>query len=165
MNEKKLILDTIQNIDDTTSEDKKITKEEVLNMFADGFDCSQIVLSNVSDKLGISKEYALKIAASFGGGMWHGETCGCVVGALIALGLKYGTVIPKDTEGKNNLLQKKAEFEAKFCAKCNSCICREILGYDLSVPEQMQKIQEKNLLQTKCPEVVCRACEILEEMI
>ena len=144
---------------------EKITKEKVLNMFADGYDCSQIVLSNVSDKLGITKESALKAAAAFGGGMWRGETCGCVVGALIALGLKYGTIVPKDNEGKNNLLQKKAEFEQKFCDKCNSCICREILGYDLSVPEEMKTIQEKKLLETKCPEIVCSACEILEKML
>ncbi|MBR4110434.1 MAG: C_GCAxxG_C_C family protein [Clostridia bacterium] len=145
--------------------DKKLTKEVVVNMFADGYDCSQVVLSNVCDKLGITKEQALKTAAAFGGGMWHGETCGCVVGALIALGLKYGTVIPKDADGKNNLLQKKAEFEKEFCDKFNSCICREILGHDLSVPEEMQMIQEKKLLQTKCPEVVCIACEILEKML
>lgn len=146
-------------------EDKKVTKEMVLNMFADGYDCSQIVLSNVSDKLGITKETALKAAAAFGGGMWHGETCGCVVGALIALGLKYGTYLPKDAEGKNKLLEKKVEFEQKFCDECNSCICREILGYDLSVPEEMKIIQEKKLLETKCPEVVCSACEILEKML
>ena len=29
-----------------------------------------------------------------------------LVTTLIALGFKYGTVVPKDTEGKNNLLQK-----------------------------------------------------------
>jgi len=144
---------------------EKITKEMVLNMFADGYDCSQIVLSNVSDKLEISKDEALKIASAFGGGMWHGETCGCVVGALMALGLKYGTYTPKDVNGKNRLLKLKSEFEQKFCDKCNSCICREILGYDLSVPEEMKIIQEKKLLETKCPEVVCSACEILEKML
>jgi len=72
------------------------TEQEVLTMFGEGFDCSQIVLSNVCDKLGITKEEALKIAACFGGGMWHGETCGCVVGALIALGIKNATVKPND---------------------------------------------------------------------
>ena len=32
------------------------TEQEVLTMFGEGFDCSQIVLSNVCDKLGITKE-------------------------------------------------------------------------------------------------------------
>lgn len=140
-------------------------EEDVLKMFGEGFDCSQIVLSQVSEKLGITREEALKIAACFGGGMWHGETCGCVVGALIALGMKYATTEANDQEKKDKLLELKAQFEEKFCKKNGSCICREILGYDLSVPEEMAKIQEENLLGTKCPKVVLSACEILDEMI
>ena len=97
--------------------------------------------------------------------MWHGETCGCVVGALIALGIKNATVKPNDKEQKDKLLALKAKFEEEFCKKNNSCICKEILGYDLSKPEEMQKIQEENLLTTKCPKVVLSACEILEKML
>lgn len=144
---------------------EKMSPETALTMFGQGFDCSQVVLSSASDKLGISSEEALKAAAAFGGGMWHGETCGCVTGALIAIGLKYGTAVPGDAETKNNMLEKKAEFEEKFCAAHKSCLCREILGYNLSVPEEMAKIQEKKLLETLCPEVVCTACEILEKML
>lgn len=144
---------------------EKLKKEEVLNLFGQGFDCSQVVLSYVSEKLGITREEALKIGANFGGGMWHGETCGCVIGALIALGIKYGTAIPSDKEGKDRVLQKKAEFEKMFSEKFCSCICKEILGYNLSIPEEMAKIQEEKLLETKCPEVVSEACDILERML
>lgn len=140
-------------------------EREVLKMFGEGFDCSQIVLANVSDKLGITREEALKIAACFGGGMWHGETCGCVIGALIALGMKYATVKENDHEKKDELLKMKAEFEEKFCKENNSCICKEILEYNLSIPEEMNKIQEKKLLETKCPKVVLSACDILEKMM
>ena len=143
----------------------KLTNEIVLDMFSKGFDCSQVVLANVSEKIGISKDEALKIAANFGGGMWHGETCGCVVGALIALGIKYGTTIPNDKEGKDKMLQKKSEFETMFSKKFKSCICKEILNYNLSVPEEMAVIQEKKLLETKCPELVCEACYILEGLL
>ena len=97
--------------------------------------------------------------------MWHGETCGCVVGALIALGIKYGTVIPNDKEHKDQLLQEKAKFESEFCKKNGSCICKEILGYDLSKSDEMAKIMEEKLLETKCPKVVLEACRILDEMM
>ena len=140
-------------------------KEEVLKKFGEGFDCSQIVLASVCDKLGITEEEALKVAACFGGGMWHGETCGCVSGALMALGIKYASTKPNDHEHKEELLKLKAEFEKKFCEKHNSCICKEILGYNLAIPSEMEKIQEEKLLETKCPEVVLDACEILKEMI
>lgn len=141
------------------------TEQEVLKKFGEGFDCSQVVLSNVYDKLGITEEEALKIGACFGGGMWHGETCGCVMGALTAIGLKYATTKPNDQEAKEKLLKIKAEFEEEFCKKNGSCICKEILGYDLSKPEEMKKIQEEKLLETKCPKVVLSTCEILEKMI
>lgn len=141
------------------------TEQEVLEKFGEGFDCSQVVLRNVHEKLGITEEEALKIGACFGGGMWHGETCGCVVGALAAIGIKYATTKPNDQEAKDKLLKIKAEFEEEFCKKNGSYICKEILGYNLSVPEEMEKIQEEKLLETKCPKVVLSACEILEKMI
>ncbi|MGN1098892.1 MAG: C-GCAxxG-C-C family protein [Christensenellales bacterium] len=144
---------------------EKMSPETALKMFGQGFDCSQVVLSSVSDKLGISRETALKAAAAFGGGMWHGETCGCVVGALMAIGLKYGTSVPGDAETKNDMLKKKAEFEEKFCAAHKSYLCREILGYNLAVPEEMAQIQEKKLLETVCPGLVCKTCEILENIL
>ena len=144
---------------------KELTKEEILKKFGEGYDCSQIVLEHFSDKLGLDREDALKTAACFGGGMWHGETCGCVVGALMALGIKYASTKPNDKEGKDKLLKLKAEFEEEFCKTNGSCICKEILGYDLSKEDEMAKIMEEKLLETKCPEVVINTCEILEKMI
>jgi C_GCAxxG_C_C family probable redox protein len=144
---------------------EKLTDKEILSKFGSGFDCSQVVLEHFSEKLNITKDEALKIAACFGGGMWHGETCGCVVGSLIALGIKYGTTKPNDKEHKDKLLKLKAEFEEKFCAKHGSCICKKILGHDLSTEEGMAKIMEEKLLETKCPKVVMDACDILEKML
>ena len=142
-----------------------LNESNVLKKFGEGFDCSQIVLSNVCDKLGISNDEALKIASSFGGGMWHGETCGCVVAALIALGIKYGMSIPNDHAQKDKLLKLKNDFEEEFCKKNGSCICKEILGYNLSKPDEMEKIQQEKLLETKCPKIVLDTCNILDEML
>ena len=140
-------------------------EQDVLKMFGEGFDCSQIVLSSVCDELGISREEALKIAACFGGGMWHGETCGCVIGALIALGIKYAPTKENAHEKKEELLKLKAKFEEEFCKENKSCICKEILGYNLSIPEEMEKIGEEKLLETKCPKVVLNTCKILKKMM
>ncbi len=144
---------------------KKISEQDVLKKFGEGFDCSQVVLEYASDKLVLDKEEALKIGACFGGGMWHGHTCGCVVGALIALGMKYATVEPNRQDEKDKLLKLKAELEEQFCKKNGSCICKEILGYDLSKKDEMAKIMELKLLETKCPNVVVNTCDILEKML
>lgn len=142
-----------------------ITEEQADQGFANGIDCAPAVFSEVAPQLGIERGTALKIAGCFGGGMWHGETCGCVTGALMAIGLKYGPTAAGDAESKAAMLAKKGEFEAKFCEKHGSCICKEILGYDLSKPEEMAKIMEKNLLMTVCPKLVVDACKILEETL
>ena len=144
---------------------KKLTKKEITKKFGEGIDCSQIVLDYCSEKINLSHEEALKIAACFGGGMWHGETCGCVIASLIALGIKYGNVEPNDKETKDKLLALKTEFEDKFCQKYGSCKCKEILGHDLSTEEGMAKIMEDKLLETKCPKVVLDTFDILDEMI
>lgn len=142
-----------------------LTEKDVLKMFGEGYDCSQIVLRQFCKELHLTEEEALKIAACFGGGMWHGETCGCVVGSLIALGMKYATVKPNDKEGKDKLLAIKSKFENEFIKKNGSCLCKEILGYDLSKEDEMAKIMEERLLETKCPQVVTGTCKILKKMI
>lgn len=45
---------------------KKLIEKEVLKNFGEGFDCSQIVLKQFSEKLNIKEDEALKIAACFG---------------------------------------------------------------------------------------------------
>ena len=142
-----------------------ITEEQALMGFGVGMDCSQAVFGEFAAQLGLDRETALKIAAPFGGGMWRGETCGCVVGALMAIGLKYGQGEHPDPEKKQAMLAKKAEFEAAFAAKHGSCICREILGYDLSKPEEMAKVMEENLFGKICCKAVVEACSILETIL
>ena len=83
----------------------------------------------------------------------------------MAIGLKYGQIKLGDEKTKNEMLKVKAEFEKKFTEAHGSVICKEILGYDLSVPEEMEKIMEEQLLATLCPKLACTACEILEELL
>lgn len=144
---------------------KLLTQEEILASFGEGFDCSQVVLRSFAEELGLDEEMALKISSAFGGGMWQGRTCGAVAGALMVIGLKYGHCKAGDADAKNKMLAVKAEFEKRFSALYSSCVCKDILGYDLSTPDGMAKIQEQNLLATKCPKLVSDAIAILEEVL
>lgn len=143
----------------------EMTAEKALEYYAGGIDCSQVVFQYGAELLDFDKEAALKIAAAFGGGMFAGERCGCVTGALMAIGLKYGHNRIGDKETKDKLLMKKAEFEKEFVDTHGSLICREILGYDISKPEEMEKIMQENLLMTICPVLAVTACDILEEVL
>ena len=57
------------------------------------------------------------------------------------------------------------EYMNRFIKKNGSVVCRELLGYDLSKPEEKAVIIEKNLFRTMCPNLIRSAVEILDEMI
>lgn len=139
-------------------------QEVVAEKFAKGFDCSQVVMEHFAEEAGFTMEQANKVSACFGGGMGRGETCGAVVGALMVLGMKYGQYDADHMGQKDIMGAKRAEFYEKFAEKYPSCICKELLGYDLTKPEEMQKILDEGLLMNFCPKVVADVIEILEDM-
>lgn len=140
-----------------------LTEQEALVGFGKGIDCSQAVFGTVASALGLDRETAMKIAGSFGGGMQHGDTCGCVTGALMAIGLKYSPGSVADPEQKQHMLDKKAEFEKLFAEQYGSCTCREMLGHDIGAGE-IDKIMEENLFEKVCCKAVVSACQILEDI-
>lgn len=142
-----------------------MTEEKVLELFLEGFDCAQVVFSHFAESFGLDEAAAKKISSCFGGGMFCGETCGAVTGALMVLGLKYGHYRPNDREQKNINIAKIAEFKSAFTKIYPSAICKEILRYDISDPEGMKMIMEKELLTTLCPKLVCDVIYLLEEMM
>lgn len=140
-------------------------KEEAISCFENGFNCSQAVLSVFSKELGIDWETALKIATGFGGGMRKGEVCGAVTGAIMAIGLKEGHFIEGDLNTKEKAYALTREFEDRFEKLNGSIICKDILGYDISIEENREIIKEKGLFDTICPKVIKNAIDILEDML
>jgi C_GCAxxG_C_C family probable redox protein len=141
-----------------------ITTEFIEEEFKKGFDCGQVVVSHFANELGIDKEMARKIAASFGAGTFKSETCGAVLGAYVVIGLRYGHCQEGDGEKKNTTISKIKEFDEKFKAIHKSEVCREMLGYDLTKVEDKKVIMEKGLLFSYCPNAVRTAVEILENL-
>lgn len=141
-----------------------LTKEEIAKLFMEGIDCSQVVAGEFAQDMGMTKETAYKLTAAFGGGLGEGETCGAVVGAMMVLGMKYGHFTPDDQEQKDIMNAKRSEFIARFKEKYCGCSCKALLQYDISKPEDLEKILEKGLLFDFCPEIVKDAIEILKDM-
>jgi len=144
--------------------DMTITEQKTLAGFGAGVDCSQAVFAEFAPQLGLERETALKVAAVFGGGMSHGYTCGCVTGALMAIGLRYGQGDRVNMAKKNRMLAIQKRFEEEFAERFGSCICKEMLGYDLSIPEERDKVMEEHLFSKLCAKAVVGACEILQEI-
>jgi len=144
---------------------ESISLDEIREIHDQGFNCAQIVFAYGAEKMGLDRETALKIAGPFGGGMYNGETCGCVTGALMALGLKYSQHTPFDLESKKRAIAKKGEFETKFRQDHGTLLCRDLLGLDFSKPEEKAQILQKGLLQSFCPGLMWAACSYLDEML
>lgn len=133
--------------------------------FSNNFNCSQAVFTTFATEMGIDEELALKMSTQFGGGARKGEMCGAVSGALMVLGLKYGHCHAEDAEEKANAYKIAEDFMNRFIQKNGSVVCRDLLKYDLTKPEDKEKIRELNLFKTVCPQMIKSATEILEEMI
>jgi C_GCAxxG_C_C family probable redox protein len=147
------------------SEDAMNKSEKAKSIFND-FNCAQSVLAAFSSDFGLSDEISYKIAGSFGGGLGRsGKTCGAVSGALMVLGLRYAQTKPGEAEKKEKNYEMVREFIKKFTAKNGSCVCAELLGYDISTPEGAKAAKEKGLFSTVCGRVVGDAAEIVETLL
>jgi C_GCAxxG_C_C family probable redox protein len=121
------------------------------------------VLTVFASEFGLSDEMALKIAASFGGGMARtGKTCGAVTGGLMALGLKYGYTAPEGRDATYGIAQ---EFMRRFEEKHSSLVCRDLIGFDISTPENRERAQQSGMFQNICPGLVRDAAEIVQELL
>jgi C_GCAxxG_C_C family probable redox protein len=94
-----------------------------------------------------------------------GETCGALTGAFMVIGLRHGKTKAGDDEARERTYGLVNEFTARFRARHNSIVCRELLGHDLATEEGREAVAEKNLFLTLCPAFVQSAGEILEEML
>jgi len=134
-------------------------------IYKEGFSCAPAVLAAYSEKFGLERDKALKIATGFGGGMHLGQTCGAVTGAIMVIGLKYGKTKADDNKAKEKTFEITKRFADKFRARYGSIECKALLCCDITTPEGLQEAKDKNLFTTICAEYVGTAAEILDEIL
>ena len=139
--------------------------EKALELFANNFNCSQAVLTAFAADFGLEEELALKLGTSFGGGARNAEICGAVSGALLVLGLKYGHYVATDNEQKSRSYAIAVDYTNRFKETHGSIVCRDLLKYDLTIPEEAACIKEKCLFAEICPKMIKSAVEILEDIL
>lgn len=139
--------------------------EQAINSFKGTFNCTQSVFSSFAPELGLERDTALKVATPFGGGIARmGEVCGAVTGAMMVIGLKYGMYEEEDLEAKERTYEICQELASRFKTRNSSLKCRELIGYDLSNPEEHKKAEEEGVFNTKCTKFVRDAVELVEEL-
>ena len=141
----------------------RVTK--AVELFGQGYMCSQAVFAAFSEDFGVTEKQALQIGACFGSGMNKGEVCGACTGALMALGMRYGQFDLSDVESRATQKAKAVRFLEEFEKREGSYICRDILGCDLSTEEGRSYAINKGLFKKICPKMVKTAAEITAQML
>ena len=131
--------------------------------FTQGFNCSQSVFSAFAPELGIPDEIALKLTSPFGGGVAHqGNVCGAVTGALLALGLQRGS---STVEKKDEIYRVAEEFIRRYKELHGTILCRELIGFDISKPDELRNAREQGVFKSTCPGLVKAAAELVGEFL
>lgn len=141
---------------------KKIASES----FKNGYNCAQSIISAFGPELGLSRELGLRMTTGLGAGVNHsGNTCGAVLGAYLVIGLKYGIERPSDKKGKEKTREILDRFSKRFMETYPSLMCRDILGADVSKPEELEILRKEDKFDSFCPHVVEVAAAIVEELL
>ncbi|MDO4478837.1 MAG: C-GCAxxG-C-C family protein [Lachnospiraceae bacterium] len=132
--------------------------------FGEGLHCSQIVFGYAAKKLGFDEVAAKKIADAFGGGMFNGERCGSLTGAMMALSLAFGHYNAETKPDEAKLHEKRIEIEKRFKEAFGSLYCQDIIGANIGTPEGMARFKAENLAKD-CPVLVAYVIEQLDELL
>jgi len=136
------------------------------NMAQRKSNCAQSVFRAFSQQLGLDEDLALSVSQGFGGGMGHtGSVCGAVTGAYMALGLANRTTKENPRQNVEKTYALIAEFTEKFKELHGSANCTELLGFDLTKPEEMVKARDKGVFLNMCPVFVADAVKIADDLL
>jgi C_GCAxxG_C_C family probable redox protein len=146
-----------------THEEIEARAARAVDLFRQGFNCSQAVFASCADLYGITDEsLALRLAASFGGGTGRMRmTCGAANGMFMLAGLHNGSSTPHDNTGKMANYAFVQQLAGEFKAKYGSLICAELLGLapkpqEPKPEERTQQYYEKR----PCVEMIAQAVRI-----
>ena len=146
-----------------TNEEIESRAARAVDLFKQGFNCSQAVFASCADLYGITDEsLALRLAASFGGGMGRMRlVCGAASGMFMLAGLHNGSATPHDNTGKMENYAFVQQLAGDFKAKYGSLICAELLGLapkpqEPKPEERTQQYYEKR----PCVEMIAEAVRI-----
>lgn len=145
-------------------EEDRVAKAVAL--FKEGFNCSQSVVAAFADMYGFTREQALHISASFGGGIGRmRETCGAACGLFLLAGLEKCALEGKDRESKAENYALVQELAQEFKKRNSALRCADLLGLSkkepiVSVPEART---EQYYAKRPCIKMVEEAAKIWEE--
>ncbi len=137
--------------------------QKAVELFKSGYNCSQSVVAAFADLYGFTEEQALRMSASFGGGIGRmRQTCGAACGMFMLAGLDCGAVRGDDREGKGHNYEVVQALAARFREENGSLICSELLGLapKADTPPQPEARTETYYKKRPCAMMVETAARI-----
>jgi C_GCAxxG_C_C family probable redox protein len=123
-----------------------------------GCNCAQAVLLAFVDDSGLDRTTARRLASGFGGGMGSmGLTCGALTGGTLAIGLHCGD--------RTRVSGRVRELFEQFAATHGSTFCRELIGFDLTDPDQAARKHADSAYTDRCSGYVRDAAAIVADLI
>jgi C_GCAxxG_C_C family probable redox protein len=131
-----------------------------------GFNCAQSVVKAFASELGAPEGAAVRMAATFGGGMGrNGLVCGAVSGAALVLGARFGFDDPAEPGGRERAYARMNALIEQFQKEHGSVMCRELLAIDPKDPEEWDRARERGAFQNRCPLLVRSAAKMAEDLL
>jgi len=139
--------------------------EKARENFLAGYNCSQALVLAFADVTGLTKEQAVLLSSSFGGGMGRlREVCGALTGLFMVDGLLEGYSNPTDKDAKAAHYARIQELAAKFRVEMGSILCRELLDNPSTTPVPDER--SKEYYQGRpCLKAVMTAAKIGQEIV
>lgn len=88
--------------------------------------CAQGTLLALQEIFDLGNEQVLKAATAMPGIALRGETCGAVIGAMMALGLAFGRKQADDFKSVQRTTSASRKLCRQFEAEFGSCNCRDV---------------------------------------
>lgn len=122
--------------------------QKAVNLFDEGYACSQAILLAFSDKFDVDPRAAKLISSTFGGGMGRmRDKCGAVTGGFMVLGLAFGNEDPKDMKRKLEAYSKVRVLNKVVTTYHGTTNCGELIRKHAS---------EADIAERKHHKIICR---------
>ena len=136
--------------------------------------CSQCVLKALQDHLDLGDDLTFKAATALAGGVGRmGDSCGSLLGGVMAIGLAFGREkleVTSASKAYQKAQQLAGELGNRFKTTFNGTCCWDVQktvfgrSFGLRVPEDMKAFQAAGGYE-KCPEVARKAAQLAAEII
>ncbi len=132
--------------------------------------CAQGTLLALQEEFNLGNEQSLRAATAMPGIALRGETCGAVVGAIMALGMAMGRVQPDDFAAVQRTTKAARRLCRRFEQEFGGCNCREVQhrifgrSYNVADPAESMEFIKADAAK-KCRAPAEKAARIAGELI